>query len=112
MTILCSDFEAPAAVDFGPAERRLLNRYVGRLAALDRAGRVPPARLYYAAASAVECLRFGRSDARACQAAGGSPAEVSRVLETGRTDALFYLELARAWIEGPDPCGRDLRLAG
>ncbi|NEX93289.1 hypothetical protein [Caulobacter sp. 17J65-9] len=109
MTIVCSDFESPDVSGFSAAERRLLKRYHHQLISQDSLGRVPPARLYYAAASAVECLRHARTDARACRTAGGSPEEIRRTLETGRGDALFYLELARAWIVTADG-GGALRL--
>jgi hypothetical protein len=112
MTIVCTEYETPAVGGFSPAEQRLLALYIRRLAALDRKGRLPPARLFYAAASAVECLRHARADARACRKAGGSDEEVRRTLETGRGDALFYLELARAWIAAAEGVSGGLRLVG
>ncbi|MDQ0464104.1 hypothetical protein QO010_001875 [Caulobacter ginsengisoli] len=88
-------------VDFNNPERRLLNRYFRLLSREDVRARVPPAKLYYAAASAVECLRDGRQDISLCRRNGGTDAEIARCKEVTKQDAHFYLELARGWMRRP-----------
>jgi hypothetical protein len=86
-------------VSFGEGERRLVRRY---LRALDRVadGRwVARERLYFAAASAVECLRLGREDAIMLRRAGADPREVAEGRAIARADAAYYLGLAMAWID-------------
>ena len=86
-------------VSFGEAERRLVSRYLrafGRLAA----GRwVSRERLYFAAASAVECLRHGRRDALLLKRAGADPHEIGAGRAVARADAAYYISLAMAWID-------------
>lgn len=88
-------------VDFNPPERRLLNRYFRLLSREDARARVPPAKLYYAAASAVECLRDGRQDILLCRRNGGTAEEIARCKDVTRQDAQFYLDLARGWMRRP-----------
>jgi hypothetical protein len=88
-------------VDFSPSERRLLNRYFRLLSREDVRARVPPAKLYYAAASAVECLRDGRKDIAVCRRNGGTAGEIACCKDVTRQDAQFYLELARGWMRRP-----------
>lgn len=88
-------------VDFSGPERRLLNRYFNLLSREDARARVPPAKLYYAAASAVECLRDGRQDIVLCRRNGGTAEDVARCREITRQDAQFYLDLARGWMRRP-----------
>jgi hypothetical protein len=88
-------------VDFNNPERRLLNRYFRLLSREDSRARVPPAKLYYAAASAVECLRDGRQDIALCRRNGGTSDDIVRCKEVTKQDARFYLDLARGWMRRP-----------
>ncbi|MDB5431821.1 MAG: hypothetical protein JWP35_2937 [Caulobacter sp.] len=81
------------------AERRLAVRYFRWLTAVADGRWVAPERLYYAAASAVECLRDGRADATMLLAAGGGAGEVAAGRAVARQDARFYLQLALTWID-------------
>lgn len=88
-------------VDFTASERRLLNRYFRLLSREDVRARVPPMKLYYAAASAVECLRDGRQDIALCRRNGGTSEEVASCKAVTKQDAQFYLDLARGWMRRP-----------
>ncbi len=81
------------------AERRLAVRYFRWLTAVADGRWVAPERLYYAAASAVECLRDGRADASMLRAVGADAGEVAAGRAVARQDARFYLDLALTWID-------------
>lgn len=86
-------------VVFGAAERRLVRRYCRMLQGVADGRWVAPERLYFAAASAVECLRNGRDDAALLRLAGASPEEVAEGRAVARDDAQFYIGMALGWIE-------------
>jgi hypothetical protein len=86
-------------VTFGEGERRLVRRYLRTLNRVADGRWVARERLYFAAASAVECLRLGRQDAVLLKRAGADPREVAEGREVARADAAYYLSLAMAWID-------------
>lgn len=87
---------------FGPAERRLIRRYHAVLSQA-ASGRVDPQKLYFAAASATECLRLGRQDALLLRRAGLPANLIAEHRAVSRDDARFYIDLAMTWIAEATP---------
>src|SRR4051812_31256077 len=86
-------------VSFGRAERRLVERYMRALKRVADGRWVARERLYFAAASAVECLRHGREDARLLKRAGAPEEEVAEGRAVARAGSAYYLALAMSWID-------------
>lgn len=84
---------------FGEAERRLVRRYLRAFEQVAKGRWVARERLHFAAASATECLRHGRDDARLLKKAGADPAEIAAGRAISRADATYYISLAVAWID-------------
>jgi hypothetical protein len=86
-------------LSFGEGERRLVRRYLRAFDQVADGRWVARERLYFAAASAVECLRHGREDALLLKQAGADPGEVKAGRDIARADAAYYLGLAMKWID-------------
>ena len=86
-------------LSFGEAEKRLTRRYLRAFGRVADGRWVARERLYFAAASAVECLRHGRADAMLLKRAGADPREIDAGRAVARADAAYYIALAMAWID-------------
>lgn len=85
-------------IALSPAAARLANIYFRKLAAQDRRDDLSGGQIWYAAASAAECLQIAHEDAVALREEGASRRDLQTVKMVGQTDSRFYVELVDGWL--------------